>query len=155
MLHADPPNLEGARETARRTIRDGNRASEVVTRLRALFSQKSTALESVDLNDVAREVIALSVSQLQRNGVIVQTDLAEELLSVRGDRIQIQQVIVNLIRNASDAMSTVEDRPRELLIKTESDQGGGVRLSVRDTGVGLEGSRQSSSRPSIRQRATA
>ncbi|MGA2428134.1 MAG: ATP-binding protein [Candidatus Acidiferrum sp.] len=138
MLEADPPNLEGARETARRTIRDGSRASEVITRLRALFSKKSAAFESFDLNEAAKEVIALSVSELQRNRVIPQLDLAAGLPPVLGDRIQIQQVILNLIRNGSDAMSAVEDRPRELLIKTESDEGGGVRLSVRDTGLGID-----------------
>jgi PAS domain S-box-containing protein len=138
MLDGDPPNLEGARETARRTIRDGNRTSEVITRLRALFSKKSAAFELFDLNEAAKEVIALSVSELQRNRVIPQLDLASGLPSVLGDRIQIQQVILNLIRNGSDAMSTVADRPRELLIKTESDESGGVRLSVRDTGVGFD-----------------
>ena len=138
MLHADPPNLEGARETARRTIRDGNRASEVIKRLRALFSKKNTAFDSFDLNEAAKEVIALSASELQRNRVIPQLDLAAGLASVFGDRIQIQQVILNLIRNGSDAMSTVADGPRELLIKTESDESGGVRLSVRDTGVGID-----------------
>ncbi len=83
-------------------------------------------------------MIALSVSELQRNRVIPQLDLAAGLPPVLGDRIQIQQVILNLIRNGSDAMSAVEDRPRELLIKTESDEGGGVRLSVRDTGLGID-----------------
>jgi C4-dicarboxylate-specific signal transduction histidine kinase len=138
LLDADPPNLEGARETARRTIRDGNRASEVITRLRALFSKKSAAFESFDLNEAAREVIALSESELQRNGVIPRLDLAAGLPSVLGDRIQIQQVILNLIRNGSDAMSTVADGPRELQIKTERNESGGVRLSVRDTGVGID-----------------
>ena len=138
MLDADPPNLHGARETARRTIRDGNRASEVITRLRALFSKKSAAFESFDLNEAAKEVIALSESELQRNRVIPQLELAAGLPSVLGDRIQIQQVILNLIRNGSDAMSTVADGPRELRIKTERDESGGVRLSVRDTGVGID-----------------
>ena len=136
MLDADPPNLEGARETTRRTIRDGNRASEVITRLRALFSKKSAAFESFDLNEAAREVIALSESELQRNGVIPRLDLAAGLPSVLGDRIQIQQVILNLIRNGSDAMSMVADGPRELQIKTERNESG-VRLSVTDSGVGI------------------
>jgi PAS domain S-box-containing protein len=138
MLAADPPNVEGARETARRTIRDGNRASEVVTRLRALFTKKETATESVDLNDATREVIALSSGELERNRVIVRTDLAGDLPLVTGDRVQLQQVILNLLRNASDAMSTIDDRPRELVIKTERSESDGVRLSVKDTGVGID-----------------
>jgi len=138
MLDADLPNFEGARETARRMIRDGNRASEVITRLRALFNKRNPTFEVFDLNEAAKEVVALSVNELQRNRVIPQLNLAAGLPSVFGDRIQIQQVILNLIRNGSDAMSTVEDRPRELLIKTESDESGGVRLSVRDTGVGID-----------------
>jgi PAS domain S-box-containing protein len=137
MLDANPPNLEGARETARRTIRDGTRASEVITRLRALFSKQNPSFEVFDLNDAVKEVAALSVSELQRNKVILRSDLAADLPCVSGDRIQIQQVIVNLLRNGSDAMSIVDDRPRELLIKTECDESGGVRLSVKDTGVGI------------------
>jgi C4-dicarboxylate-specific signal transduction histidine kinase len=137
MLAADPPNVDGARETARRTIRDGNRASEVVTRLRALFSKKETTIESVDLNEATREVVALSLCELQRNRVILRTELASDLPVVTGDRVQLQQVILNLLRNASDAMSAVEDRPRQLLIRTERDEGGRVRLTVQDAGVGL------------------
>lgn len=138
MLDANPPNLEGARETVRRTIRDGNRASEIVTRLRTLYSKKEPALEPMDLNEATREVIALSLSELQRNRVVLRQELAEHLPLVLGDRIQIQQVILNLVRNGSDAMSAVDDRPRELLIKTEDGEGGGVRLSVKDTGVGFD-----------------
>ncbi len=138
MLDANPPNLEGARETARRTIRDGNRASEVIARLRALFSKKNAIFEMFDLNEAVKEVIALSVSELQRNRVVLQLDLAVDLPSVSGDRIQIQQVILNLLRNGSDAMSTVDDNPRELLIKTECEDSGGVRLSVKDSGVGID-----------------
>ena len=138
MLDANPPNLEGARETARRTIRDGNRASEVIARLRALFSKKNAIFEMFDLNEAVEEVIALSVSELQRNRVVLQLDLAVDLPSLSGDRIQIQQVILNLLRNGSDAMSTVDDNPRELLIKTECEDSGGVRLSVKDSGVGID-----------------
>ena len=138
MLSADPPNVDGARETARRTIRDGNRASEVINRLRALFSQKATAAESVDLNETTREVIALSLTELQSDRVIPILELAEDLPLVTGDRVQLQQVIVNLIRNASDAMSDVENRPRQLTIRTERDEGDRVRLTVQDEGIGLD-----------------
>ena len=139
MLQGDPPNVDGARETARRTIRDGNRASDVITRLRALFSKKEFTLELMDLNQAVREVITLTLNDLQRNRVTVQSELAEDLLSVKGDRVQLQQVILNLIRNASDAMDGVQDRPRLLLIRTERESNGYVRLSVRDAGVGFEG----------------
>lgn len=138
MLAADPPNVDGARETARRTIRDGHRAADVITRLRALFGKKGAATEPVDLNDATREVIALSLSELQGSRVILRTELADGLPPVTGDRVQLQQVILNLLRNASDAMSGVEDRPRHLLIRTERDEGECVRLSVQDAGVGLD-----------------
>jgi C4-dicarboxylate-specific signal transduction histidine kinase len=137
MLGSDPPDVDGARETARRTIRDGNRASDVMTRLRALFSKKEFSLESLDVNDATREVIALSLSDLQRHRVVLQSDLADDLPIITGDRIQLQQVILNLLRNASDAMVDVHERPRLLLIKTEREDGNRVRLSVRDAGVGL------------------
>jgi PAS domain S-box-containing protein len=138
MLAADPPNVEGARETARRTIRDGNRASDVITRLRALFAKKDTTTESVDLNEATREVIALSLSELQRNRVILRPELADDLPPVTGDRVQLQQVILNLLRNASDAMRTISDRPRRLVIRTERDEADRVRLTVQDAGVGFE-----------------
>ena len=138
MLDADPPNVDGARETARRTIRDGNRASDVITRLRALFSKKEFTFELLDLNEVTREVIALSLSDLQRNRVALQLELAEDLPTIIGDRIQLQQVILNLLRNASDAMVDVHDRPRQLLVRTEREDGDRVRVSVRDAGVGVD-----------------
>lgn len=137
MLGIVPPNIEGALETARRTIRDANRASEVITRLRALFTRKETTTESVDLSDATREVIALSLSDLRRSGAIVQADLADNLPPVVGDRIQLQQVILNLLHNATDAMSSIDDRPKELLIRTEMDQGSRIRLSVKDSGAGF------------------
>jgi C4-dicarboxylate-specific signal transduction histidine kinase len=138
MLAADPPNVDGACETARRTIRDGNRASDVITRLRALFSKKDASTESVDLNEATREVIALSLSELQRNQVILRPEFGDDLPPVTGDRVQLQQVILNLLLNASDAMGGVNDRPRQLIIKTERDEGDRVRLTVQDAGVGFE-----------------
>lgn len=136
MLAADPPNVDGARETARRTIRDGNRASEVITRLRALFSKKHAAAELVNLNEATREVIALSMHELRRSRVILRPELDDGIPSIMGDRVQLQQVILNLLLNASDAMRIVNDRPRQLLIKTGCDDDS-VRLAVRDVGVGF------------------
>jgi PAS domain S-box-containing protein len=138
MLSADPPNVEGALETARRTIRDGHRASDVIARLRALYSKKDISFEPMDLSEATGEVILLCMSDLQRNRVILRTELAEDLPPIAGDRIQLQQVILNLLRNASDAMSTIEDRPRELVISTERDDDDRVRLSVRDAGGGID-----------------
>jgi len=138
MLAAESPNVDGARETARRTIRDADRASDVIKRLRALFGKTEAVSECVDLNEATREVIALSLSELQESRAIVLTEFAEDLAPVSGDRVQLQQVILNLLRNASEAMSGVDDRPRQLVIKTERDDGNGVRLSVRDAGIGFE-----------------
>jgi signal transduction histidine kinase len=137
MLDAAPPNVHGARETARRTIRDANRASQVIARLRALFGKREFTPEALDLNEVAREVIALSSTDLQLHRIVLQAELADDLPTITGDRIQLQQVILNLVRNASDAMADVQDRPRELRINTEREDEGHVRLSVRDAGVGL------------------
>ncbi len=138
MLAADPPDIEGARETARRTIRDGNRASDVIGRVRALFTKKEPAIEAVDLNEVTREVMALSLSDLHADRVVLRSELAKDLPAIAGDRIQFQQVILNLLRNASDAMADVHDRPRQLLIRTEREDGDRVRVSVRDAGVGVD-----------------
>ena len=141
MLDAVPPDIEGARETARRTIRDGNRASDVIARLRALFSKREFTLEPLDLNEAIREVIALSSNDLQRNRVILRSDLADNLPIVTGDRIQLQQVVLNLLFNGSDAMAAVNHRPRQLLIKTEREDGDRVRVTVRDAGVGIPSAR--------------
>jgi PAS domain S-box-containing protein len=140
MLAADPPNVEGARETAQRTIRDGRRAADVIARLRALFTKKEPTIEAMDLNEATREVIALSSSDLQRGRVVLQSELLDDLPLVTGDRVQLQQVIQNLLRNASDAMSTIEDRPRQLFIKTarDEDEQDRVRLSVQDVGIGFD-----------------
>ncbi|MBB3228156.1 PAS domain S-box-containing protein [Luteibacter sp. Sphag1AF] len=138
MLSANPPNIDGAIETAKRTIRDGNRASDVIKRLRALFSKKSLKSESMDLNEATREVIALSRRELQRNRIILYTDFSDDLSIVTGDRVQLQQVILNLLLNAMESMSEVRDRPRQLVIKTENEEGGGVRLAVMDSGTGVD-----------------
>jgi PAS domain S-box-containing protein len=137
MLATEPPDLDGSRETARRIIRDGNRAAEVIARLRALFSKREFALEPLDLNEAAREVIALASNDFRRNRIVLQSELADALPIVTGDRVQLQQVILNLLRNASDAMVDVQDRPRQVLIKTARESDSRVRLTVRDAGTGL------------------
>jgi len=136
MLKSDPPNIDGAQETAQRAIRDGNRASEVITRLRTLFSKKQSEVEPLDLNEAASEVIALLSGELHKDNVILKLEFSDPLPAVKGDRIQLQQVILNLLRNASDAMREIEDRPRQMVLRTEL-EGEHVRLSVRDSGVGF------------------
>ncbi|VIO72965.1 Sensor protein FixL [Bradyrhizobium ivorense] len=138
MLTADPPNLAGARETVRRTIRDGRRASEIIARLRALFNRKAPVAGAVDLHEAIREVIALSLNKFDRDGVVLRTEFVEDLPLVAGDRVQLQQVILNLLHNATDAMSMTDDRARELTIRTERDGDGAVRLSIQDSGSGFD-----------------
>jgi PAS domain S-box-containing protein len=138
MLAADPPNVVGAAETIRRTIRDANRASEVIRRLRAMFARKAPSMEMVDLNDAAREVIAMSSAELRRSGSALLTDFAGLLPAVNGDRVQLQQVILNLLLNAADAMAGIEDRPKTIRIQTEIHGSDSVQLLVRDSGVGLD-----------------
>jgi len=137
MLALDPPNIHGALETARRTIRDGNRAAEVVTQLRALFANKDVMTEPVDLNDIVRDAVAFTWDELHRNDVDLQLELTEDLPPVAGIRVQLQQVILNLMRNGVDAMKDVEDRPKQLLIRTDRDACDRVRLSVVDSGAGF------------------
>jgi signal transduction histidine kinase len=103
-----------------------------------LFTKKEFTLEPLDLNEATQEVLALSLSDLQRNRAIVRLDFAADLPPVTGDRVQLQQVILNLLRNASEAMVSVTDRPRQLLISTDREDGDRVRLTVRDAGVGID-----------------
>ncbi len=137
MLDGTPPNVDGARETARRTIRDGNRAAAVIARLRSLFGQKKIITLPINLSEVAREVISISASELQGRRVGLHEELADDLPLIQADRIQLQQVILNLLRNAADAMEGITDRPKLIRITTARD-GAHVRLAVRDAGVGLD-----------------
>ena len=137
MLGAEPPNIDGARETARRTIRDVNRALEVINRLRALFAGTAIATEPVDLNQAVVEALGLSRGELDASRVAVKCVLADRLPLLTGDRVQLQQVIQNLIRNAAEAMIGGQDGPRELTITTRRHDGDRVQLSVRDAGIGF------------------
>jgi signal transduction histidine kinase len=98
-------------------------------------------METADLNDVAREVIALSTGELRRAGALPQTDFADGLPHISVDRVQLQQVILNLLLNAADAMAGVEDRPRTLLVRTGLHDDGSVKLLVRDSGTGIDPAR--------------
>lgn len=137
MLGAPQPNLDGAVETVKRTLRDGNRASEVISRLRSLFGNNHVTAERVGLNEAIGEVIALLRGELQRNRVVLRTEFDANLPDVIGDRIQLQQVVLNLLLNASESMNQVDDRPRKLLIKTQRDDRGWTSVTVRDSGCGF------------------
>ena len=110
----------------------------MIKRLRTLFAKKDAAVETVDLNEATREVIALSVSELQRNQVVLHAELDDELPLITGDRVQLQQVILNLMLNAVEAMRQIDDRPRQLVVRTEASDGARVQLAVQDAGVGFE-----------------
>jgi signal transduction histidine kinase len=138
MLAANPPDVEAARAAARRAIREGRRAADVLDAMRALFSRRDLTLEVIDLNDVTREVIALAWHDLQQQAIVVRTELGSGLPGIVGDRIQLQQVVLNLLRNACDAMRGVTDRPRQLLVSTSGAVENSVCVTVRDVGVGLD-----------------
>jgi signal transduction histidine kinase len=118
-LGAESPNLDEARESIRRIIRDGNRAGQVMSRMRALFKKARTTKQQLDINEVIEEVLTLSQSELQRNRVSLHTKLAPDLPLITGDRIQLQQVILNLIINAIQSMSVVDEGRRELWLGSE------------------------------------
>jgi PAS domain S-box-containing protein len=132
----DEPDLTEAREAAWRIVKDANRASEIINRVRLLFKKGTPERESVDVNEVAREMIVLLGDEASRHSISVRTELAEDLPHVIGDRVQLQQVLMNLIVNGVDAMHDV-DGPRELIIKSQPAENNELLLSVSDTGVGL------------------
>ena len=137
-LARDPPDLEEARECLRRIIRDGNRAGDVIARLRALVKKSAPSKAPLDLSDIIHEVLAMIDPEARRHRVAVRTDLAAGLPPVRGDRVQVQQVLLNLVMNAIDAMQAVAERPRALLIRAQPHAAGHVLVAVRDSGSGLD-----------------
>ena len=136
-LGKEPPDLEQARQALNRIFANGNRASEVIGRIRALIKKAPPRKDALEINGAILEVIALTRGEVVKNGVSVQTQLAEGLPLIQGDRVQLQQVILNLITNAVQAMSAVSEGARELLISTAKDPSGGVLVAVRDSGPGL------------------
>jgi PAS domain S-box-containing protein len=137
-LAARPPDLEEVRQSLGAIIENGKRAGDVIGRIRALIKKAPPHKERFDLNEAILDVIALTRSEVLRHGVAVQTQLAEGLPRVEGDRVQLQQVILNLILNAVEAMSGLAEGARELRISAETDAAHGVLVAVRDTGPGLE-----------------
>jgi PAS domain S-box-containing protein len=137
-LAGETPNLEEAREAARRIVRDGKRAGEVVGRIRALTKRAATPRERLDPNEMIREVLALVGDEAKRKRVIIRIQFGENLPPVSGDRVQLQQVVLNLIMNAIDAMNSLEERSRDLVITTENNQAEQVVVAVKDFGTGVE-----------------
>jgi signal transduction histidine kinase len=137
-LDRNPPDLGEVREALACVVADADRAGDIIDRIRDHITRAPPRKGRFDLNKAINEVIALAESAITTNGVSVRTRLAEALLPVQGDRVQMQQVVLNLILNAVEAMSTVEAGPRELLISTEPTQSGRVLVSVRDSGPGID-----------------
>ena len=137
LLSREVPDLDKSREVIERMIRDGMRASEVIKRIRDLLHKAPAERVPLNINETIREVIALVSSDVLRSKVELKTELAADLPPVVGDRIQLQQVILNLILNARDAMSAVKTHPRELLITSRKSKTGEVVVAVRDSGAGL------------------
>ncbi|MDB6102673.1 MAG: histidine kinase [Gammaproteobacteria bacterium] len=136
-LAGDPPRIDKARQALTRIARDANRASSVIARIRALVGGTDVQRAPLDLNSIVQEVIVLVRTELRRNNITVRAQLAENLRLVRCDRVQMQQVILNLIVNAIEAMAAVVTRPKLLAIGTVADFAG-VIVSVNDSGVGLD-----------------
>ena len=135
-LAADTPNVEEARAAAMRIVKDGTRAAEIIKRVRLLFKKGSPERELVDINEVVRDMIVLLRSEAIRYSISVRTDMAADLPQVMGDRVQLQQVLMNLMLNGIDAMKEVEGT-RELVIKSRQEENEQLLVSVSDTGVGL------------------
>jgi PAS domain S-box-containing protein len=135
-LGADPPNLEEARAAASRIVSDGTRAGEIISRMRAFFEKRPPQREWVDVNDLIREMVVLLRGEATRYAISVRTELAADLPRVMGDRVQLQQVLMNLIMNSIDAMKDVKG-PRDLAITSQRGDNGQLLVSVSDTGVGL------------------
>jgi PAS domain S-box-containing protein len=136
-LSKEPADLEKARQALNRIFANGNRVSEVVGRMRALFKKAPLRKEDVDINGAILEVIALTRGEVEKNGIVVQSHLVDGLPLIQGDRVQVQQVIMNLIINAIEALSSICEGARELVITTDKSEPDGVLVEVRDSGPGL------------------
>jgi signal transduction histidine kinase len=137
-LGAQPPELDEVRQALGRAVKDGKRAAEIIGRIRTLIKKEPLRKDALGINDAIVEVIALTRGEVMKNNVSVQTQLAEGLPLIPGDRVQLQQVILNLIMNAVEAMSGIRDGSRGLLIGTGKDASDRVLVAVQDSGPGLD-----------------
>ena len=136
-LASEAPDLEAARKSIQRMIRDGSRAGEVVGRIQAMIRKSKPQRDFLNINDAIMEVLALLQTEIHRNGILPDAELSNDLSLVWGDRVQLQQVILNLIMNAIEAMSGISQTQRRLLVSTVKDGSNGVLVSVRDSGTGF------------------
>jgi two-component system, LuxR family, sensor kinase FixL len=137
-LGRTPPDLDEVQEAVRRMIRDGSRASEVMARIRALVRKAEPQKTQLAINDVIGEVISLAESEVRRHRVVLKTDLAADFPPVLADRIQLQQVLLNLMLNGMEAMRAVTNRSRELIIRSQAEETDAIRVAVQDAGVGID-----------------
>jgi C4-dicarboxylate-specific signal transduction histidine kinase len=137
-LAAEPPQMDKARRSLERIVNDGRRAGAIIQRIRALMRRQAPRKDWLDVNETILEVIAVVQYELRRNDIVLETRLGEGLPRVQGDRVQCQQVLLNLIVNAIEAMSEIGERRRELTIVSATDGPDGVRIEVRDSGTGLD-----------------
>jgi signal transduction histidine kinase len=137
-LAGDSPNLEEAREAARRIVRDGKRAGEVIARIRSLTKRAATPREILDLNETIREVLDLVGDKAGKEAVTIRTQFAPGLARVSGDRVQLQQVVLNLVMNGIEALISAKGRERELIITTQNIEADQVQVSVQDSGPGID-----------------
>jgi PAS domain S-box-containing protein len=138
LLASEPPDLDEVRVALADIAEAGTRAGEIISRIRAFLKKAVPAKTRVDINQVIREVLAVTPGELDKHQISVRTELLPGLAPVQGDRIQLQQVILNLIVNGIDAMTSVTDRPRVLLVRSQPQESGGVLVSVQDSGAGLD-----------------
>jgi C4-dicarboxylate-specific signal transduction histidine kinase len=135
-LNRDQPDLEEARAAASRTVKDATRAAEIISRTRLLFKKGTPQWELVDVNDTIRDMVALMRSEIARHSISIRTELAEDIPRITGDRVQLQQVLMNLMVNGIDAMKDANGT-RELVINSQRAEREQVLVSISDTGVGL------------------
>ena len=138
LLALESPRPDDVRTTVERIVRDANRASEVIQRIRALAKRSAPQMLSLDINDVIREAILLVRREVLSHGVSLRTELSPTLPQVMGDRVQLQQVAINLLMNGIEAMAPITDRPREIVIRSQQHEGGEVLVAVTDSGIGLD-----------------
>ncbi|CAH0340841.1 AAA family ATPase [Rhizobium sp. CECT 9324] len=138
MLTSTPPDIPGALRTAERSKRDGHRAALTIKRLRSLFGNKTAAVGAIDVNEMVREVLALACNELHSNDIHVQADFNQTLPLALGDRVQIQQVVLNLLLNAVDAVQANGTGPKIIIVRTCAEGADDVRVEIADSGVGID-----------------